>query len=179
MYKKQLQKIKDIIVMGVHNNSFNKELNVLTDILFINQHNNCGAGDKAVTLGPDGKFYVCPAFYSDKTEKDIGNLENGIDEFPNKQLYTQKFAPVCNCCDAYHCVDCVYHNKKYTTEVHIPASSQCQKSWVEKNVSAQIVKECQDIATYFNAVKESDEIDPINILRRELAHENIGYYTTK
>ena len=31
----------------------------------------------------------------------------------------------------------------------------------------------------FNAVKESDEIDPINILRRELAHENIGYYTTK
>lgn len=179
VYKKQLQKIKDIIVMGVHNNSFNKELNVLTDILFINQHNNCGAGDKAVTLGPDGKFYVCPAFYSDKTEKDIGNLENGIDEFPNKQLYTQKFAPVCNCCDAYHCVDCVYHNKKYTTEVHIPASSQCQKSWVEKNVSAQIVKECQDIATYFNAVKESDEIDPINILRRELAHENIGYYTTK
>ena len=179
VYKKQLQKIKDIIVMGVHNNSFNKELNVLTDILFINQHNNCGAGDKAVTLGPDGKFYVCPAFYGDKTEKDIGNLENGIDEFPNKQLYTQKFAPVCNCCDAYHCVDCVYHNKKYTTEVHIPASSQCQKSWVEKNVSAQIVKECQDIATYFNAVKESDEIDPINILRRELAHENIGYYTTK
>lgn len=49
----------------------------------------------------------------------------------------------------------------------------------KKNVSAQIVKECQDIATYFNAVKESDEIDPINILRRELAHENIGYYTTK
>ena len=56
VYKKQLQKIKDIIVMGVHNNSFNKELNVLTDILFINQHNNCGAGDKAVTLGPDGNF---------------------------------------------------------------------------------------------------------------------------
>lgn len=179
LYKLNLRKIKDDIVMEIHRSNFvNKEINVLTDILFMNKHNNCGAGDKAITLGPNGDFYVCPAFFSDDKEKPIGNLSSGIQDFPNRQLYTQEFAPICNCCDAYHCVDCVYHNKKYTSEVNIPASVQCQKSWIEKNVSAELVKECQNITTFFNPVMESDEIDPINILRKELAHENIGFYTT-
>lgn len=179
IYKQQLEKIKDNIVTDIHEDNYiKKEVNILTDILFIDRHNNCGAGDKAITLGPDGNFYVCPAFFTDEKEKPIGNLLDGINKFPNNQLYTQAFAPICNCCDAYHCVDCVYHNKEYTSEVNIPASVQCKKSWVEKKISAEIVKECQDIMKFFNSVDESEEIDPVNILRRELAHENIGFYTT-
>src|SRR5699024_10516558 len=59
LYKLNLRKIKDDIVMEIHRSNFvNKEINVLTDILFMNKHNNCGAGDKAITLGPNGDFYV-------------------------------------------------------------------------------------------------------------------------
>lgn len=179
LYEHELEKIKNDIVHDIHESKYiNREVNILTDLLFMDKHNNCGAGDNAITLGPDGKFYVCPAFYSDEKEKSIGNLEFGINDFPNKQLYTQAFAPICNCCDAFQCVDCVYHNKKYTSEVNIPAAVQCQKSYVEKKVSAEIAKECQDMEEYFNLIVESEYTDPINKLREELAHDKIGFYTT-
>lgn len=178
LYKKELEKIKNDIVQDIHENKYiNREVNVLTDILFIDQHNNCGAGEKSITLGTDENFYVCPAFFSDEKEKPIGNLEMGIANFPNRQLYTQAFAPICNCCDAYQCVNCSYHNKKYTTEVNIPAAIQCQKSWIEKKVSAEIVRECQEVKEYFNSIEEECYIDPINKLREQLHNEKIGYYT--
>lgn len=178
LYKNELQKIKNDIVRDICENKYiNREVNVLTDLLFIDKHNNCGAGEKAITLGTDGNFYVCPAFFSDKKEKSIGNLECGID-YPNKQLYTQAYAPICNYCDAYQCANCVYHNKKHTTEVNIPAAVQCKKGWIEKNISAEIVRECQEVKEYFNPIEESEYIDPINKMKAELHHEKIGYYTT-
>ena len=39
------------------------QLNLLTDRMMLDKINNCGAGDTSITLAPDGKFYVCPAFY--------------------------------------------------------------------------------------------------------------------
>jgi len=178
VYKQELEKIKNDIVQDIHEcKDINKEVNVLTDIFFIDKHNNCGAGERAITLGTDGNFYVCPAFFSDEKENSIGNLEFGISDFPNKHLYTQAFAPVCNCCDAYQCVDCVYHNKKYTTEVNIPASVQCQKSWIEKKVSAEILEECQDERKYFIPIDDIEYIDPINKLREKLNNRKMGFYT--
>ena len=39
------------------------QLNVLTDRMMLEAMNNCNAGDEVITLAPDGRFYVCPAFY--------------------------------------------------------------------------------------------------------------------
>ena len=42
------------------------QLNLLTDRLMLKEMNNCNAGHESITLAPDGKFYVCPAFYLNK-----------------------------------------------------------------------------------------------------------------
>ena len=39
------------------------QLNLLTDRMMLKEMNNCGAGETNITLAPNGKFYVCPAFY--------------------------------------------------------------------------------------------------------------------
>lgn len=59
-YKKQLSIIRDVL-------SLRGELN-LADINKIhvnggNGQNHCPAGGKSVTVGPDGEFYACPAFF--------------------------------------------------------------------------------------------------------------------
>lgn len=42
------------------------QLNLLTDRMMLDKMNNCNAGWENVMLAPDGKFYVCPAFYHAK-----------------------------------------------------------------------------------------------------------------
>lgn len=41
--------------------------------------NNCNAGWESVTLAPDAKFYVCPAFYLGNDGYAIGDLQKGLD----------------------------------------------------------------------------------------------------
>ena len=62
------------------------QLNLLTDRLLLDQMNNCGAGETTITLAPDGRFYVCPAFYQSAEGYAVGDLEHGID-IKNQQLY--------------------------------------------------------------------------------------------
>lgn len=71
-------------------------------------------GDTSITLAPDEKFYVCPAFFKDEKEESIGTLIDGNILIKNKHLYEQEYFPICQVCDAYHCSKCVYHNKKHT-----------------------------------------------------------------
>ena len=39
------------------------QFNLITDRMMLTSMNNCGAGDSCITLAPNGKFYICPAFY--------------------------------------------------------------------------------------------------------------------
>ena len=83
--------------------------------------NNCGAGDTTITLAPDGKFYIRPAFYlTDEVDAlgrlnySIGDLQNGMN-IKNSQLYKLDYAPLCRQCDAYQCKRCIWLNRKRHT----------------------------------------------------------------
>ena len=107
------------------------QLNLLTDRMVLAEMNNCNAGENNITLAPDGKFYVCPAFYNlptidgyERTMGDIcnkgyniGNIYDGLD-IKNPQLYKLAYAPICRNCDAYQCKRCIWLNRKTTCEVN-------------------------------------------------------------
>lgn len=96
------------------------QLNLLTDRMMLDKMNNCGAGDTTITLAPDGKFYVCPAFYLTNEEDVIGKLNGSVGdlsqdlEVKNPQLYKLDHAPLCRGCDAYQCKRCIWLNRKTT-----------------------------------------------------------------
>ena len=100
------------------------QLNILTDRMMLSAMNNCGAGETNITLAPNGKFYVCPAFYLYDETNSIGSLAEGLD-IKNKQFYRLDHAPICSHCDAYHCKRCVWLNQKTTLEVNTPSHEQC------------------------------------------------------
>lgn len=176
-YENELNKIKDLVVKDINTHQgLRKEINVLTDILLLEEHANCAAGEKNITLAPDGNLYICPAFYSDESESPIGNLAEGLANMKNAHLYTQEYAPVCSVCDAYHCVDCIYHNKKKTKEVNVPASIQCKKSYVERKVARIIQEECKDVISFPNKIVGEDCVDPIKKVIEKLDSSNLGFY---
>ncbi len=176
-YENELVKIKDMIVKDIKKEgALQKEVNLLTDELLIAKHENCGAGDKNITLGPDGNLYICPAFYSDATEEPIGQINQGETNIKNAQLYTMNYAPLCNMCDAFHCADCVYHNKKTTNEVNIPSAIQCKKSHIEKRVAKLIQDECPEISMFSHKLEEESGLDPIKKVIDRLDNRNLGFY---
>lgn len=176
-YRKQLLQIKTLLLKTVRETkAFNTEVNVLTDILLLNQHQNCGAGDTSITLGPDEKFYVCPAFFGDDEEESIGILENEDILLKNAHLYKQEYFPICQVCDAYHCPNCVYHNKKHTTEVNVSSAIQCQKSWIERSISKIIEDELGNEFCFIHKLEASDVNDPVDMLRKDLNNLSIGFY---
>ena len=114
------------------------QLNLLTDRMLLSKMNNCGAGVSNITLAPNGKFYVCPAFYYEDETDDIGDLEHGLN-IRNKQLYRLDHAPICRHCEAWHCKRCVWLNRKTTLEVNTPSHEQCVMAHLERNASRDLL----------------------------------------
>lgn len=108
-------------------------INILTDRLSLSSMNNCNAGGESLTLAPDGRFYVCPAFYYDN-DYSIGTPKDGLD-IKNPNLYKLSHAPICRDCDAYHCKRCIWLNHKMTREVNTPSHEQCVISHHERLAS--------------------------------------------
>lgn len=140
-YEKELKMISDYIFKEFKKNNKLKEVNVLTDDIFINDFCNCSAGDKNITLSPDGKFYVCKGFYSKMPDSRIGNLKDGLDSFYNKHLFTMDYAALCRECNVFHCSFCVYNNYNETGEVNISSSYKCIKSHIEREVGDLLKQE--------------------------------------
>lgn len=113
-------------------------VNILTDRIFLKTMNNCNAGIDFITIAPDGKFYLCPAFYYDGDA--VGSLDEGL-FIKNPQLLQLDYAPICKICDSYHCKRCVWLNKQRTLELNTPSHEQCVISHIERNVSAYISQE--------------------------------------
>ena len=134
------------------------QLNLLTDRMMLSQMNNCGAGDTTVTLAPNGKFYVCPAFYYDDETDSIGDLEHGLD-IKNKQLYKLEYAPICRHCDAWQCKRCVWLNRKTTLEVNTPSHEQCVVAHLERNASRDLLAAIRKHGTFLPEQEEIEEID--------------------
>lgn len=141
------------------------QLNVLTDRMMLDKMNNCNAGWESITLAPDGRFYVCPAFYYapegdglGNVKSHIGDLETGLD-IKNPQLYRLDHAPICRHCDAYQCRRCAWLNRKTTYEVNTPSHEQCVVSHLERNASRELLTAIRKHGAFLPDKSEIIEID--------------------
>ena len=148
------------------------QLNLLTDRMVLAEMNNCNAGENNITLAPDGKFYVCPAFYNlptidgyERTMGDIcnkgyniGNIYDGLD-IKNPQLYKLAYAPICRNCDAYQCKRCIWLNRKTTCEVNTPSHEQCVVAHLERNASRMLLNNIRKHGSFLPEREESKVID--------------------
>lgn len=137
------------------------QFNVLTDRLMLIEMNNCNAGLDTITLAPNGRFYICPAFYYENPDNSVGDVDSDI-EIPNLQLYKIQNAPICRTCDAFHCKRCVWLNQKMTLEVNTPSHEQCVLSHIERNASKQLLNELKanGINIEVAEIKDIDYLDP-------------------
>lgn len=137
------------------------QMNVLTDRLMLSEMNNCNAGVNTITLAPNGKFYICPAYYYENPDNSVGDIDSDL-EIPNQQLYRIQNAPICRTCDAFHCKRCVWLNQKMTLEVNTPSHEQCLLSHIERNASKILYEELKvnGIILDVSEIKEIDYLDP-------------------
>lgn len=149
------------------------QLNLLTDRMMLDKMNNCNAGWESITLAPDGRFYVCPAFYLADEDEDyglgkskfsIGDLVNGLD-IKNPQLYRLSHAPLCRNCDAYQCKRCVWLNRKMTYEINTPSHEQCVMAHLERNASRELLMAIRKHGTFLSGmdIKEISYLDPFDV----------------
>ena len=131
------------------------QINILSDRISLDKMNNCNAGWESITLAPDGRFYICPAFYQNDM-KAVGDLEGGLD-IPNPQLYRLDHAPICSHCDAFQCKRCIWLNLKTTLEVNTPCHEQCVVAHLERNAARIINPE---------SIPEIDYLDPFDNIAR-------------
>lgn len=144
------------------------QLNLLTDRLVLKEMNNCNAGHESITLAPDGKFYICPAFYLNN-EQSIGDIDNGLD-IKNPQLYKLDYAPICRVCDAFQCKRCIWLNKKLCREVNTPSRQQCVMAHIERNASKKLLDEFRKIDNSFMSeidIPEVEYLDPFDKVTKQ------------
>lgn len=154
------ERVEQIYVSGK-----SPQLNLLTDRIMLEKMNNCGAGDTSVTLAPDGKFYVCPAFYLSADGYTIGDMVNGL-EIKNSQLYRLDHAPLCRRCDAWQCKRCIWMNRKTTLEVNTPSHEQCVVAHLERNASRKLLMDIRKHGKFMSGsedIKEIDYLDPFDV----------------
>ena len=113
------------------------EINVLTDLWYLTERCDCGAGENSFTLAPNGKIYLCPAFYFADPNDTVGSLEAGI-QVPAPRLLHADNSPYCRACDVYSCRRCKFLNKHLTGEIGIPSRIQCLVSHLERTVAMQL-----------------------------------------
>lgn len=150
------------------------QLNLITDRMMLDGMNNCNAGSESITLAPDGRFYVCPAFYLAADDEDyglgkskvsVGSLSSGLD-IKNPQLYKLSHAPLCRNCDAYQCKRCVWLNRKTTYEVNTPSHEQCVVAHLERNASRALLMGIRKHGTFLpdkEDIKEISYLDPFDV----------------
>ena len=175
-YKNSLQVIVDTIIDELSNGK-KHEINIVTDRLNLSNMSNCNAGINNITIAPNGKFYLCPAFYYDEkqgldtgvnyrlchSDRSVGNLLTGV-EIRNRQLLTLDKSPLCQGCDAYHCNRCVWLNQKMTYEINTPSHEQCILSHIERNATKILSDTMRDMGLETQIIDEISYLDPFDKL---------------
>lgn len=140
------------------------QLNLLTDRMMLDHPNHCNAGVENITLAPNGRFYLCPAFYYSDAEESVGDLKRGLD-IKNQQLLRLDHAPLCRHCDAYHCRRCVWLNRKTTYEVNTPSHEQCVVAHTERGAARQLLAAIREQAVFMPEIdiKEINYTDPFDV----------------
>ncbi|HEX9060974.1 MAG TPA: radical SAM peptide maturase, CXXX-repeat target family [Clostridia bacterium] len=168
-YDSELQLLSEFLYQEYkHNNSL--IINISTKLLDLSSMENCGAGESSFALAPNGRFYLCPAFYFDNPDDSIGNLDEGI-QIKNQSILNLKKAMLCSdYCDAYHCKRCKFLNKKMTREYNTPSKRQCVVSHIERKHSYCLQKKLVDEINmkFSNRLSLVDYSDPMEILKYNL-----------
>lgn len=145
------------------------QLNLLTDRIMLSKPNHCNAGVENITLAPNGKFYICPAFYYNNPDDSVGDItefhETSELQILNQQLLRLDHAPLCRHCDAYHCRRCVWLNRKTTLEVNTPSREQCVVAHTEREASRQLLNAIREKANFMpeTEIKEINYNDPFEV----------------
>jgi CXXX repeat peptide maturase len=162
-YQKKIEELAKLVEQE-YSNGNKPQWNILTDRMMLSEMNNCGAGDTVITLAPNGKFYICPAFYYDDMDDSVGDINIGL-QIKNQHLYKIEFAPICYHCDAYQCKRCIWLNRRMTLEVNTPSHEQCVAAHIERNASRQIANNLKKRNKFYydvEEIKEIDYLDPFN-----------------
>lgn len=149
-YKKALETLNAVLA-NLYKKENPTQVNMLTDRLVLTEMHNCEAGTGNITVAPNGKFYLCPAFYYDEqmgisnrmnhSTKDASRSEGDLDgglQIPNKQLLELDHAPLCRKCNAYHCHRCIWLNDRLTMDANTPSHQQCVLAHLERNASRDL-----------------------------------------
>lgn len=175
-YKKALETLNAVLV-NLYKKENPKQVNMLTDRLVLTEMHNCEAGTGNITVAPNGKFYLCPAFYYDEqmgisnrmnhSTKDASRSEGDLDgglQIANKQLLELDHAPLCRKCDAYHCHRCLWLNDRLTMDANTPSHQQCVLAHLERNAGRELQQmlAAQGLHTG-NEIPEIDYLDPFDV----------------
>lgn len=166
-YKVWLDDIAETMV-DLYRMGKNVQLNLLTDRLMLSEMNNCNAGVNNITLAPNGKFYLCPAFYYQNPKDSVGDLESGL-KIRNRQLLKLDHAPICRNCDAYQCKRCVWMNSQLTLDINTPSHQQCVMAHLERNASRELLIKLEEngiILKNYQKIEELAELDPFNSVNK-------------
>ena len=136
------------------------QLNLLTDRMMLTAPNHCNAGVENITLAPNGRFYLCPAFYYSCPEESINPSD-----ILNQQLLRLDHAPLCRHCDALHCRRCVWLNQQTTLEVNTPSHEQCITAHTEREASRKLLEAIREKAVFMPEVeiKKLNYNDPFEV----------------
>ena len=172
---KQVLNEWNAVLLDLYKQGQSPQFNLLTDRMMLDKMHNCEAGVSNITLAPNGKFYLCPAFYYDEQTKvdnqlnhhqptsdnAVGDLENGLD-IPNQQLLKLDHAPLCRNCDAYQCRRCIWLNRKLTWDLNTPSHQQCVMAHIERNASHDLLNDIRKIGEFMPQIdiKEINYLDP-------------------
>lgn len=175
-YKKALETLNAVLV-NLYKKENPTQVNMLTDRFVLTEMHNCEAGIGNITVAPNGKFYLCPAFYYDEqmgisnrmnhstkdASRSVGDLDSGLD-IPNRQLLQLDHAPLCRKCDAYHCHRCIWLNYRLTMDANTPSHQQCVLAHLERNASRKLqqILAAQGLRSG-NEIPEITYIDPFDV----------------
>lgn len=174
VYEQQLMEIKELLVAIYRETGVLKEINLITDIYFLDEHNNCKAGDRSFAYGPNGKIYVCGAFYDTHRDNFVGDTRLGIYRLKKPELYKAANSGLCSRCDAYQCLNCVHLNLMKTNEVNVSPSYQCRKSFIEREVSRLLQLELNNIFEG-RVIEKSAYKEPMGLAEAYIGNFT-GYY---
>ena len=175
---KQVLSEWNAVLLDLYKQGQSPQFNLLTDRMMLEKMHNCEAGVSNITLAPNGKFYLCPAFYYDEQAKvdnqlnhrqptsdnSVGDLEKGLD-IPNPQLLKLDHAPLCRNCDAYQCRRCLWLNRKLTWDLNTPSHQQCVMAHIERNASRDLLNEIRKVGEFMPEfdIKEINYLDPFEV----------------
>lgn len=175
-YKAALMTLSSAVI-ALYKSGKRPQINVLTDRLQLAEMHNCEAGIGNITIAPNGRFYLCQAFYYDErigidnrlnchnpsSDWSVGDLENGL-HIPNQQLLKLDHAPLCRHCDAYQCRRCIWLNHKLTWSCNTPSHQQCVLAHLERNVSRELQRQLKEAGIVIgNDIKEISYLDPFDV----------------